>query len=514
MDHKNAYTDSAEMLPVYHTANSAVISRDEMNLAEFPLSVLSTRVDTKLKTLEFRDIIAGKNGKPVTREWIITAADKFGLPTASDDEVLLGLLKLTVDDGFKSQRVFFTRYELLQILGWATEGRSYTRIQKSLDRLTGVRIKATNAFYDNESKSHSTKNFGIIDAYEINDGRDIAVKKSFFIWSAEIFKSFQAGFIKKLDLEFFQKLSSAIAKRLYRYLDKNFWYRSRLTINLFTLAHEKIGISRNYQYASSIRQQLDPALDELIAAGFIASYEYNGKGKGTEIIIAASSSKPRCHGTDNKVANISSHAKVRQPEKAVREPEARLSRAAAISGEIRDKLVERGLALKQAEKISAESSMTRLERIDAIITHFDGLMRSAHGAGIKSPVGFLYRAVSDPEKFVLPSDVNNSANIAAKSEQVRASKGAIADKKMEVSAQRQALQEQYFIDREAEIDRLMNNIEPNLLNRVESEVILSLNKLVGVLSQDRLQQSIVHGVRQKVAQLFALPSFEEWKKAR
>jgi plasmid replication initiation protein len=158
-----------------------VVSRDEMNLAEFPLAVLSTRSDPRIKTLEFEDSIKGKNGEIIRRSWIITGADKFGLPTASDDEVLLGLMKLTVDSGFQAKKVFFTRYELLKILNWTTEGRSYLRLQNAFDRLSGVRIKATNAFYDNETKSHSTKNFGIINAYEINDGRDTATKPSFFI---------------------------------------------------------------------------------------------------------------------------------------------------------------------------------------------------------------------------------------------------------------------------------------------------------------------------------------------
>jgi len=141
------------------------VSRDEMNLAEFPLTVLSKRADPSVKTLEFSDVVKGKNGEPLNRTWIITGADKFGLPTSSDDEVLLGLLKLTADDGLRSRKVHFTRYELLKILRWSTEGRSYSRLQNALDRLSGVRIKATNAFYDNETKLHSTRNFGIIDAY-------------------------------------------------------------------------------------------------------------------------------------------------------------------------------------------------------------------------------------------------------------------------------------------------------------------------------------------------------------
>ena len=41
------------------------LSRDEMNLAEFPLTVLTTRADLKVKTLEFRDSIRNKNGENI-----------------------------------------------------------------------------------------------------------------------------------------------------------------------------------------------------------------------------------------------------------------------------------------------------------------------------------------------------------------------------------------------------------------------------------------------------------------
>ena len=48
------------------------ISRDEMNLAEFPLTVLSKRSDPSVKTLEFSDSVKGKNGDVINRKWIMT----------------------------------------------------------------------------------------------------------------------------------------------------------------------------------------------------------------------------------------------------------------------------------------------------------------------------------------------------------------------------------------------------------------------------------------------------------
>ncbi|MCC6220622.1 MAG: replication initiator protein A, partial [Deltaproteobacteria bacterium] len=277
-----------------------LVSRDEMNLAEFPLAVLSTRVDPKLKTLEFRDEQRLKNGEVMAREWIITAADKFGLPTATDDDVILALMRLSMNHGFRERKVFFTRYELLKILQWTTEGRSYSRLIKSFDRLSGVRIRATNAFYDNDSKSYQTCNFGIIDAYEINDSRGKAspsstncqTPKSFFTWSEVLFDSFKAGYIKKLNLELYFELSSAISRRLYRYLDKHFYYKSTFEKPLMVLAFEKLGLSRNYRYVSSVKQQLEPALEELVQKKFISHFDYGGHGMDTTLRIYAA--RPAC----------------------------------------------------------------------------------------------------------------------------------------------------------------------------------------------------------------------------
>lgn len=297
-----------------------------MNLAEFPLTVLSTRVDPTVKTLEFSDFQKGKDGELTERKWIITGADKFGLPTATDDDVILGLIRLTMDDGFRSRKVYFTRYELLRALQWSTEGRSYTRLVKSLDRLSGVRIRASNAFYDNSSKSYQTKNFGIVDAYELNDHRSVrklpkstgksgasssSAKsrrgeladeafrqnsgadilrdsldpgaeesgKSYFIWSEMLFNSFRSGFIKKLDLDLYFSLRSSVSRRLYRYLDKHFYFRPSIERPLMILAFEKLGISRNYKYVSSIKQQLEPAAEELLSVGYLSGYEFFGKGE-------------------------------------------------------------------------------------------------------------------------------------------------------------------------------------------------------------------------------------------
>ena len=448
------------------------ISRDEMNLAEFPLTVLSTRSDPKIKTLEFKDIIIGKNGKEINREWIITATDKWGLPTSSDDEVLLGLLKLSVDNKFQDKKVFFTRYELLKILRWSTEGKSYTRLQKALDRLSGVRIKATNAFYDNENKNHSTKNFGIIDAYEIKDGRDSNPKPSFFIWSDEMFQSFQSGFIKKLDLDFYLDLKSSVSKRLYRYLDKSFWYKSVVQMNIFTLAHEKIGISRNYQYASSIRQQLEVAIEELINLGFLTSVEFVGKGKNTQIIFYSSLNKPRSLG-GTQSSSVSNERKFSVIENKNVNPENKHSENQDLSEHLSQSLINRGLKPNQTDGLLDQKEPYLLNKIKKIIEYYDFLMSSNSVLISKSPLGFLYRAVEKAETFSLPKsfEMSNSQN---------PNRPKILGKDEQRNKEEQMKQKyDQFISQE--VQRLKKQIEPNLEEKLKKEVEEGLIKLKSII---------------------------------
>ena len=511
--------DAPLALPASHAGTSSAqkLSRDEMNLAEFPLTVLSKRADPSVKTLEFSDYVKGKNGDLINRQWIITGADKFGLPTSSDDEVLLGLLKLTADDGVQSRKIHFTRYELLRILRWTTEGRSYTRLQNALDRLSGVRIKATNAFYDNETKLHSTRNFGIIDAYEINDGRD--TRPSFFTWSEVLFKSFQVGFIKKLDLDFYLDLQSAVSKRLYRYLDKHFWYRSRIQVNLFTLAHEKIGVSRNYVYASSLRQQLEPALDELKQKGIISDFEFSGKGKSTEVVILAAHAPKKSISTptDAHMRTGEQHKrsqKEQDGQSADRHFEQQNSLAESVR-QVQQALVDRGLAEKQAFRLTAGQGSATLERMQSIVTYFDSLVAQQSTLIRKSPTGFLYRAVEKPFEFVLPGERRSKLTTQETARSAQTTPGAQRSPNPEKGASdgrghKVHLEVEYLTARADKLQEVMSHTHRDERERLRAEVEQALARLRSHISPQRFVEAVQHGVEQRLLDVHGFPEFEVW----
>jgi hypothetical protein len=518
-------------LSISTTTNSAStplkLSRDEMNLAEFPLTVLSKRADPSVKTLEFSDYVKGKSGELINRKWIITGADKFGLPTSSDDEVLLGLLKLTADDGVQSRKVHFTRYELLRVLRWTTEGRSYTRLQNALDRLSGVRIKATNAFYDNETKLHSTRNFGIIDAYEINDGRD--TRPSFFTWSEVLFKSFQVGFIKKLDLDFYLDLQSAVSKRLYRYLDKHFWYRSRIQVNLFTLAHEKVGVSRNYVYASSLRQQLEPALEELKEKGILSDFEFIGKGKTTEVIMTAAHAPRKNIPVQQEFVPAADQRPF--PHKAEFTSRDRTEPSIANLPEsvrlVQEALIARGLAEKQAFRLTAGQGSSTLERMQAIIAHFDSLVEQKSTRISKSPTGFLYRAVERPFEFVLPGErrskqvqpeLLSSSELITEGTRVQNSQSKRETDRPRPSAKASnttvELEVEYLKQRSKKLQELVSGVRQSEQLELRQEVEQALSKLRAHISPQRFSEAVQHGVEQRLLDAHGFPEFELWAQQR
>ena len=244
---------------------------DELNLAEFPLSLVSNRVSDGAAVLVFEDTCwDAKNRQMVPRKVTISGSADCGLPVASDEEVLLALIQITNQQGFKNKRVNFSRYQLLQILGWEDTGYYYKRIESALDTWLGVNVKWKNAWRDYALKSDwGNKGIVLIQDFEIaRKDSDRNGKSSHITWADQLFESFRSGNLKGLDFNLYRALRNNIAKRMFRFLDKRFYVKKVLTFNLATFAYEKVGMKRSYALAN-VKQQFKAAIDELVSVGFL-----------------------------------------------------------------------------------------------------------------------------------------------------------------------------------------------------------------------------------------------------
>jgi hypothetical protein len=366
--------------------------KDELNLAEFPIAALTDRIPDGQTTMVFEDRLERRDSSPIVRRLTITGTHKHGLPTSLDDEVLVGLIQLTKRrSNFTAPRVQFSRYELIELLGWPQSGQSYRRIEEALHRWVGVVLMYENAWWDNAAKSWVDEQFHVLDNVTLYDrerwrtstragksgkGDKIGPKPdkpplplSSFRWNEVIFQSFQSGNLKQLDLEFYLKLRLPTTKRMYRFLDKRFYRRSRLDFDLRTLACEHIGLSRTYA-PTELKRRLKPALEELEQLGFLEPigpeerYSYVKRGCWRIMFIRGCCVAPEVQGPTALSEN--------QP------------------AELIEALRTRGVTRRTAQELVDSHPASRIRTKIEVL---DWLLRNADKRVGKNPAGYLVASI-------------------------------------------------------------------------------------------------------------------------
>jgi hypothetical protein len=257
-------------------AGSPFPGKDELNLAEFPIALVTDRIPAGTKTLRFEDrIYDERRGQHIARRLVVTASDEYGLPTAKDDEVILGLVQMTRRaNNFTDRTVQFSRSDLIRLLRWPDTGPSYRRLSLSFHRWLGVSLHYDNAWWDKSQQKWTTLGFHILESFKLADsgkvgGPPSSAPLSRFTWNEDLFRSFQAGYLKQLDLDFYLGLAHPTAKRMYRFLDKRFYRRDELVFDLKEFAFDHVGLSRTYEGATQLVRKLAPAIEELESKGFL-----------------------------------------------------------------------------------------------------------------------------------------------------------------------------------------------------------------------------------------------------
>jgi len=375
-----------------------VMGIDELNLAEFPLSLLSDRARRDQKTLVFEDDIEdSRNRQRVTRRLTITGSDAYGLPTAMDDEVILGLAQVTNAAGRAERKVSFSRYELICTLGWRHEGKSYRRLETSLYRWLGVTLHYTNAWWDTVAGGWASESFHILDNVRLIHGpKKVAPRKatddgaemtgSFIVWNDVVHRSLKAGHIRKLDMELYRSLGSAVSKRMFRFLDKRFYQSPRWTFELKRFACEHVGLSRGYGCAE-LKRLLSPAILELEQLGFLVPSDKPSRFRQLrrghwEVCFRQARNRGRNRGATDIVDGI--------------------------GGE----LAARGMDRRIAERLANEHSEETLRRSTAL---FDRVMKKNGSRSLKNPPGLLVQIVRNGGRLSTDADGCINAKVTRKS---------------------------------------------------------------------------------------------------
>lgn len=375
--------------------------RDEMNLAEFPFSVLTDRAPEAVKTLIFNN----QHGSLT-----ITSSDAYGLPTALDADVMVALLQLTKQkNDFKEPIVYFTRYELLRVLGWPNEGKSYHRLAESLNRWHGVSLIYDGCWWDNRAKRYGDAKIHIIESVVIMDGTakttDDGVQQSLplssFEWNKKFIQSCQADNLKYLDLSMYFSLEHPSSKRLYRFLDKRFYLRPEWTFDLAEIAFERVGLSRNYgRDFGKVKEKLKPAIEELEGKDFLQRM-----------------SRDERYFKEGKVWKI----RLNQKPPALATPEPPAPSAEPEPPSLADELTSRGVTKAAAAELAQKHPA---ETIQAKIEVFDWLVDKQDKRVAKNPAGYLVKSLSDdyavPKGFVPKAERDRQAEAAKQRQQAEA----------------------------------------------------------------------------------------------
>jgi hypothetical protein len=374
-----------------------------MNLAEFPITLLTDRVPKGQKVLQYQDeIFDEKTSRIIARKLTISASESDGLPTALDDDVILALIQLTkIANNFTSRKVEFGRSDLIRMLGWPDSGFSYRRIATSLKRWLGVSLVYENAWWDKRQQAWTTKGFHIIDNFELSGGRGDRFP-SHVLWNAVVFESFEAGYLKTIDYDFYRRLEHPTAKRMYRFLSKRMYRGPDLSFDLrdFAIAHS--GLSPSYRCdAGKLKEKLRPALEELEEAGFLEPLgkddRYRKIGKDWEIRLVRKAQPPVLARPD--------------------QPDAEPPRLVA---ELADRGVTGATAADLVRQYPADA-------IEAKLEVFDWLMERQDKRVARSPAGYLVKSIADD--YAAPKGFESRAARQARAEAKRQAEREAAERR-------------------------------------------------------------------------------------
>src|SRR5918912_2727540 len=267
-------------LKLFELEKSPVINV-EINLELIPLFLYKTRRRSE-ESLEAKNVIRTPDGRRLEQYVKVVGGREYGIPGPVDRDVHVGIMKLVHRAGGMPPDgvVSFSLYELLKILGKNRGGNNYEKVRESLDRIADSVIYAKKAFYDNENEQFRPHRFTPWSVHfaSTTQGQGRSGERHVLKFHEILVRSYNSGFLKTLDTNFFFSLSNPMAKSLYQLVDAKRRGKLSWTVGLKQL-RQLIPMPKSYRYDSKIREKVEPGLKELTRRGFLERADYEQRGE-------------------------------------------------------------------------------------------------------------------------------------------------------------------------------------------------------------------------------------------
>ncbi|WP_273846801.1 replication initiator protein A [Rubrobacter calidifluminis] len=357
----------------------------EGNFEEHPYFRVGDR-NAGTGVLKYEHELRTRDGNVLQQSWTVRAAHGRGLPGRFDQDVYVALLQMIDEKGLPEDGwLSFSLYELVELMGRGHSGRDYQQVRESLKRLASTTIESENAFYHRGRKTYITDTFSLLNEIKLSEYEDYSgerTDRNRVHLSNYFVESYRANYLKNLDARFYWSLSSPIAKRLYRLIDKKRGGRRFWEVELFSL-RDRIPLS-NYRYASKVKEKLSPAHAELTEKGFLEDVSYR-RGPGGEFV--------GYRITDSFHARrSSSHSEVPSTQ----------DEFFCVQ-----RLKAEGMETEAAERLVAEHGPTR------VMYYVEALSSQRN---VRNPAGWLRKAIDEGYELDMPSA---SGSFPTRSEQAR-----------------------------------------------------------------------------------------------
>jgi hypothetical protein len=361
--------DKAEDLRLFELEKSPIISV-ELNLELIPLFLYKARGRSE-ESLEATNTIRTPDGQRLEQSVKVVAGREYGMPGPVDRDVHVGIMKLVHRAGGLPPDgvVSFSLYELLKVLGKNRGGNNYEKVRESLDRVADCVIHAKNAFYDNETEQFRTHRFTPWSVHfaSTRRGQGRSSERHVLKFHEILVRSYNSGYLKTLDTDFFFSLKSPMAKSLYQLVDAKRRGKLSWTVGVQQL-RQLIPMPESYRYDSKIREKVEPGLKELKRRGFLERADYEEREEDQVICFRIS----------------------RRFVEARERPRVSLSSRERVTA---DALIRHGVASPKAEKLVSENGAAHCQR------YLDAL---PHQTGLNNPAGWLIRYIENAWPVTLP----------------------------------------------------------------------------------------------------------------